>query len=171
MSSEDEIPEEDLDCLYSSREYTEDMDRYTAGGYHPIIVGNILGAPDSSSSCRIVHKLGWGSFATVWLAERTTEGRGLVAIKVSTASGYSHREGEILRKIPPGATNLPQIFDSFDLTGPNGLHSVIVTDAVVPLGSLSPYPTSERWRKHVVHGLVNALAQIHSASIVHGGKR
>lgn len=54
------------DFHFSSME-TEDMTRYVPGGYHPIVIGDIL-SPSSKESksgarqYRIVHKLGFGSW-------------------------------------------------------------------------------------------------------------
>jgi serine/threonine-protein kinase SRPK3 len=53
-------------------ETTEDMTRYVPGGYHPIVMGDIL-SPENSESWsrqyRIMHKLGFVSYTTVWLAQ------------------------------------------------------------------------------------------------------
>jgi len=44
----------------------EDINRYTTGGYHPIRLGDIL--ESDTKSYHVIHKLGRGSFSTVWLA-------------------------------------------------------------------------------------------------------
>lgn len=156
---------------YPDEQHAECLERYRPGGCHPIVVGDILSS-SQSSSYRIVQKLGWGSFSTVWLAEKATGTHGFYAVKVSTAQGYSQREKEVLRAIPAGATNLPRFVDAFDLTGPNGLHSVVVTaPVVVPFLSLQEYPSLPGWLKYVAHGLVKAVSQLHAAGIVHGGRR
>jgi hypothetical protein len=44
----------------------EDANRYRPGGLHPVAVGEVY-----ESSCaryKIIHKLGWGAYSTVWLA-------------------------------------------------------------------------------------------------------
>ena len=59
----------------------EDVARYSPGGYHPVKLGDCFSTlpttatPSSSNLCsstlpryRILHKLGHGTFATVWLA-------------------------------------------------------------------------------------------------------
>ncbi|KAJ5084913.1 hypothetical protein NUU61_009492 [Penicillium alfredii] len=38
----------------------ESLSRYQFGGYHPVMLGDIFKD--------VHHKLGWGSFSTVWLA-------------------------------------------------------------------------------------------------------
>lgn len=50
-------------------EVTSDIDaepihRYRPGGYHPIHLGDTF----KNKRYRIVHKLGWGGYSTVWAA-------------------------------------------------------------------------------------------------------
>ena len=52
------------DFHFSEIHQTEPMTLYLPGGYHPIVVGDILG-PSSEPQYRIVHKLGWGAYSTV----------------------------------------------------------------------------------------------------------
>jgi len=44
-------------------DYTEPPQRYTAGLFYPICIGDVL-----LHTYRIVHKLGHGESSTVWLA-------------------------------------------------------------------------------------------------------
>jgi len=50
-------PLESDDLHFCDMEETEPMTQYLPGGYHPIIVGDILG-PSSERQYRIMHKLG-----------------------------------------------------------------------------------------------------------------
>jgi serine/threonine protein kinase len=43
----------------------EPIHRYRPGGYHPIHLGDTL----KSGRYQVLHKLGWGGYATVWLAK------------------------------------------------------------------------------------------------------
>lgn len=45
--------------------YTEWIENYRPGGYHPVHIGDRLGPDDRYL---IQKKLGWGGEATVWLA-------------------------------------------------------------------------------------------------------
>ncbi|KAL1676814.1 kinase-like domain-containing protein [Schizophyllum commune] len=124
---------------------TEDVICYRPEGYHPVKIGDVLGG--SSTQYRIMHKLGFGGYATVWLAQKLDASRAFVALKVTTGWGQAQ------------ATMV---------SGPNGTHAVLVTDIVVPLPSLKYAPLSPRWRKVAACGLVKGLAQMHRADIVHG---
>jgi serine/threonine-protein kinase SRPK3 len=42
----------------------EPLERYHHGGYHPTHLGDIL----HQGRYKILHKLGWEGYATVWLA-------------------------------------------------------------------------------------------------------
>ena len=72
------------DFHFSEIHQTEPMTLYLPGGYHPIVVGDILG-PSSEPQYRIVHKLGWGAYSTVWLAQKRDSTQAFVSVKVSTA--------------------------------------------------------------------------------------
>ena len=42
----------------------ENIEQYTPGGYHPVHLGDCF----NDGRYQIINKLGFGSFATVWLA-------------------------------------------------------------------------------------------------------
>jgi serine/threonine-protein kinase SRPK3 len=67
----------------------ESLEKYKPGGYHPIMIGDIL-----HSRYRIVDKLGFGGYSTVWLARDACLER-YVAVKVGVADS-SLRETNIL---------------------------------------------------------------------------
>ena len=50
--------------LYELFERTEDAAMYITGGFHPIEIGDEL----HHGRYRIIHRLGHGGYATVWLA-------------------------------------------------------------------------------------------------------
>ena len=46
----------------------EDLEDYRPGGYHPVSIGDEF----NQGRYRVVRKLGWGHFSTVWLARDST---------------------------------------------------------------------------------------------------
>lgn len=56
------IPESENCSLYGSDEEQEDDTQYCRGGYHPVVIGDVF-----DNRYRVVRKLGWGHFSTVWL--------------------------------------------------------------------------------------------------------
>ena len=157
------------DFHFHSFEATEDITRYSNGGYHPVIIGDILRSP--SKSYRIVQKLGFGTYATVWLAQQVDRPRSFYSLKVTTSDGLSGNEAQVLSSLhdKPRVSNIIALRDSFELEGPNGRHWVLVTDVVVPLVNLLSPERSLDWRIKVVKGIVKGVASLHASNIVHGG--
>ncbi|PGH16621.1 hypothetical protein AJ80_05123 [Polytolypa hystricis UAMH7299] len=87
---------------------------------------NLVGELLHDHRYRIVHKLGFGGYSTVWLARDEVAGR-YVAIRILTANGDSN-ESNILRRLDfihdahPGRTVLRPTLDQFVVKGPNGKH-------------------------------------------------
>ncbi|KAG5932013.1 hypothetical protein E4U60_005545 [Claviceps pazoutovae] len=82
---------------YEFIEGVEEISHYRLGRYYPIHITDRLG-----ERYRIVHKLGHGSFSTVWLAiDETT--RKYVAIKVGTIDA-ERSEINILSQMAPDGT-------------------------------------------------------------------
>lgn len=52
------------DAFYCKMD-VEPLERYREGGYHPTHLGDRL----KDGRYEIIHKLGWGAYATVWLAK------------------------------------------------------------------------------------------------------
>ncbi|EGO57282.1 hypothetical protein NEUTE1DRAFT_109559 [Neurospora tetrasperma FGSC 2508] len=51
----------------------EDPNQYRRGGHHPILLGDHLGPSTNPSRFRVFHKLGYGSFGTIWLYQDINE--------------------------------------------------------------------------------------------------
>ena len=47
----------------------EPLERYHLGGYHPTHLGDLF----HEGRYKVLHKLGWGGYATVWLAGASSE--------------------------------------------------------------------------------------------------
>ncbi|KAI9761743.1 MAG: hypothetical protein M4579_000837 [Chaenotheca gracillima] len=66
---------------FGTWESVEDREEYRPGGFHPVLLGSRVGENDEY---RIIHKLGYGGFATVWLARDSVADR-YVALKIMKA--------------------------------------------------------------------------------------
>ncbi|KAH0593826.1 hypothetical protein MHUMG1_08578 [Metarhizium humberi] len=134
----------------------EDLTKYKQNGLHPITLGDVLPKPSTcvgdvnkAPRYRIMLKLGFGAFATVWLARDLVEKR-YVAVKVGLGSDIPrlNRETEILTQLYPHIANfgiaLPQLeqFKQDDITeyfaNPE-IIPVVPRDPTFPLDSVPPY--------------------------------
>ncbi|KAF3343746.1 Sodium/potassium-transporting ATPase subunit alpha-1 [Verticillium dahliae VDG2] len=159
---------------YKHIDDVERLDYYEKGGYHPLQTGDYL-----QKRYRIVHKLGFGSYSTIWLV-RDEQLSKYVAIKVGTASS-NHKEIDILSRLanhPAGDKSLgtsliPPVLDRFNVHGPNGTHPCFVTvpamcslaDAIAA-GDHEPFQTSVA--RSLAAQLAMAVAHMHSVGFVHG---
>merc|ERR1719313_2397359 len=148
-----------------AEDYTESddegADSYRKGGYHWVTVGEIY-----NNRYKVIAKLGWGHFSTVWLCQDLTSAR-LVAMKVQkSASHYTeaaYDEMELLAEVAKRAglpewcrtargpradlfpqqtfTGLVQLCDYFQHDGPNGRHVCMVFETLGPnvLGLIKRY--------------------------------
>ncbi|KAG6204766.1 hypothetical protein E4U50_005068 [Claviceps purpurea] len=157
----------------------EDLTRYKQFGLHPITLGDVLPKPltcvsdvNKEPTYRIMLKLGFGAFATVWLARDLVEKR-YVAVKVGHGSEkpLPDREGEVLsqiRKTGPGKLGYERVIellDVFIVEGPNGFHQCLVTEVVSPL---SDQDTAHHCSYDVSRQIVEGFAFLHGEGIVHG---
>lgn len=160
-------------------EYIEDVENlecYRPGGYHPISIDERL-----HDRYRIVHKLGHGSFSTVWLALDEASSN-YVAIKVCIADADG---GEIntLSRLTQTEKNgeaqacsmVPRILDWFTIDGPNGTHSCLVTlPARCSLKEAKEVSDTALFKLDVARSmaaqLTKAVSYIHSQGYAHGGK-
>ncbi|KAF2789049.1 kinase-like protein, partial [Melanomma pulvis-pyrius CBS 109.77] len=144
----------------------EDVDTYRPGGHHPVNLGDVLG-----HKFKIIHKLGNGGFALVWLAQDLDQ-HGYVALKILRADAPD-REIKVLEYLKNSAINvqITKLHDTFTIHGPNGVHQCLVLDFGGPsLKHLSLYckrpPLS--FLKAAARKLAEGLAALHSAGVCHG---
>lgn len=100
---------------YMPLEDIEKPDRYRPGGYHPISIGDCL-----SGRYDVVHKLGFGTYSTTWLA-RGRDMKKYVAIKIAIADA-DVPESKIFDTLAlsepsdeghPGEALIPRVLDTF----------------------------------------------------------
>ncbi|GCB20743.1 serine/threonine-protein kinase spk-1 [Aspergillus awamori] len=151
----------------------ETLEEYVPGGYHPIMVGDML-----HNRYYIVDKLGSGGYSTVWLAHDTVIKR-YVALKVNTADALP-REATALRFLstPRSSTSLPHqgpdlvpiLLDQFEVQGPNGTHACYTTAPAqcnlreISFSRLFPLEVA----RALCYGLTQAVVYTHSQGYVHG---
>ncbi|KAF1846305.1 kinase-like protein [Cucurbitaria berberidis CBS 394.84] len=176
-------PQFSTTSLRSTIEYrwidgVERLDLYDFCGYHPVMIDSVL-----HNRYRIVDKLGFGGYSTIWLARDETVKR-YVAVKIGI-SGLSlpRREPDILRTLsgsgpqaPRAASDanrcpvVPRIFDVFDVHGPNGTHTCYTFTPAQ--GSLKEASFSRLFPIQVARALAAKLATavsfVHSRGFVHG---
>lgn len=113
----------------------EDSEDYCKGGYHPVTVGEIF----KDGKYKVVRKLGWGHFSTVWLSKDTATGKHVALKVVRSAAHYTETaidEIKLLNKIVqarpdhPGRKHVVSLLDSFEHKGPNGVHVCMVFEVL-----------------------------------------
>ncbi|KAI1748518.1 kinase-like domain-containing protein [Xylaria castorea] len=156
--------------------HVEDLSGYQPGGYHPIQINDRL-----HNRYRIVHKLGYGTYSTAWLAldEQMLK---YVAVKVGTADP-DIREADILSQLRKGVaascrveekvSMIPLTLDRFNIEGPNGTHPCFVTlPARCNLRDAKEASDSRLFQLDVARSLAAqltlAISLVHSQGYAHG---
>lgn len=158
----------------------ERLEMYEPGGYHPVMIDDLL-----HNRYRIVDKLGYGGYSTIWLAQDETAKR-YVAVKIGVSSPPSlRREIEVLRTLHGSRSKpyahadsgldacaaLPNVLDAFDILGPNGTHTCYTLSPAQ--GSVKEAAFCRLFPIQVARalaaGLASAVASVHSRGFVHGG--
>ncbi|GKT64161.1 hypothetical protein ColTof4_06537 [Colletotrichum tofieldiae] len=154
----------------------EHLGDYRLGGYHPIKIDDRL-----NERYRVVHKLGHGTFSTVWLAvdEKLSK---YVAVKVGTADAGC-AELDVLSQFTQSAAShiksenkpslVPVVLDRFNLSVPNGTHTCLVTlPARCSLRDAKEAAGSSLIQLDVARSLaaqlVMAVSLVHSKGYAHG---
>ncbi|KUL83884.1 hypothetical protein ZTR_06863 [Talaromyces verruculosus] len=127
----------------------------------------------------VAHKLGFGRSATTWLAVDTKRRR-LVALKISTAESVDRmHELEILLRLTKAESDLigksivQNLLDSFTVSGPNGTHRCLITDAArLNVNEVKEYSYHRLLHLPVARAIatqpVLGVQFIHSQGIVYG---
>lgn len=143
-----------------------------------------LGDIFKSGRYTVIHKLGHGGFATVWLARDCVRSR-YVALKILAARlSKDCPEVEILRRLRnsdehQGKAYVMSLLDHFYIEGSNGKHLCVVSEVAGPsIKQFNECPGfksgSRRLRGRVARKVAlqatEGLAFIHGAGVVHGGR-
>ncbi|KAL7919624.1 kinase-like domain-containing protein [Trichoderma austrokoningii] len=155
----------------------EELSDYCPGGYHPVHLDDTF----NDGRYRILNKLGFGSFSTVWLA-RDEENKTNVSIKIVVAdrSHKHNRELEILQAIKqngdpahPGHGHVSHLLNSFYHEGPNGRHLCIVLEFLGPkissIAEMQPnYRLEGRLARRISLQLLLAVDYLRTCGVAHG---
>ncbi|UPL04352.1 hypothetical protein LCI18_015286 [Fusarium solani-melongenae] len=160
--------------LYEHIDDVERLDYYKPGGYHPVEIGDHL-----HQRYRVVHKLGYGTFSTTWLAQDETLSK-YVAVKVDTADSdqkevdiLTHLSNPTLQDGNRGKELILPMLDRFSVHGPNGTHPCFVTaPARCSLADAKEASGSRLFQLPVARSLAAqlaiAVAYTHKRGLVHG---
>lgn len=154
----------------------EDVEKYAPGGFHPVDIGEII----SSAKCdyEVVHKLGHGGCATVWLVRSGAQSTSYHALKILCADDADYPNHELavlehLKKVArAGHPNVVDLHDSFKLSGPNGEHQCLVFPVLGPKVEMMNNQTmiSGPVRHDICRQVASAAAFLHDHGVCHGGK-
>ncbi|KPM39875.1 hypothetical protein AK830_g6695 [Neonectria ditissima] len=153
----------------------ENLENYTPGGYHPTLLGDAF----HNGRYEVVHKLGYGSWSSVWLA-RDRHLQRYVSLKILVANASSKStEGTILQMLcsgdlaHPGRRFIPRLLDRFSFDGPNGRHLCLVQEpascdiAASKEDSINFMFPVEAARS-IAAQLIMGVSYLHSRGVCHG---
>ncbi|GMS90119.1 hypothetical protein PENTCL1PPCAC_12294, partial [Pristionchus entomophagus] len=126
-SGESDEEEEVLGSDYGEQEDPED---YKKGGFHPVRIGDVF-----NGKYRVIRKLGFGQYSTVWLCRETNKKRRIALKIVKSAADYTQSANEEIKILQciraadsadPHRNKVVQLLDSFSISGVNGNHVCMV---------------------------------------------
>ncbi|TVY18369.1 Serine/threonine-protein kinase SRPK, partial [Lachnellula arida] len=152
---------------------------YEPGRHHPVHLGDLL-----NKRYEVIHKLGSGGYANVWLCcDDTSDVPQFAAVKIIMAeeSTYDCPELRVNKLKALGLDEgplaehfcLPQ--DKFDISGPNGQHYAFVYPVLGPrvsrLLNVVRFRDPERILRELSLQTAKAMAALHLGGICHGDFR
>ena len=162
--------------LFTQYPGVESIAYYRKEGFDPIHIDDVL-----QNRYRIVNKLGYGAYGTIWLVDDLASGR-CAAVKV-LAADVSKEVFEVAilrgleqRQLNHGGLNgqefLMEFWDDFEVEGPNGTHQCIVTEVLGPSigANVDEIYDEERYPIEIATELVAqvicGVAYLHSCGVV-----
>jgi len=155
----------------------ENIYGYVPGGYHPVALGDALG---DGGRFRVVHKLGFGGYATVWLCHDTISKKWravkIIAADASNPECPDLKALELFAGLDPGvlvANHIQLALETFWLDGPNGRHLCFVLPLLGPKLThvYKYYGHIPELIKDICFRLIEAMRFIHSRGLCHGDFR
>ncbi|KAK7404162.1 hypothetical protein QQX98_010066 [Neonectria punicea] len=156
-------------------EGVEPLEEYQDGGYHPVHLGDCFGPSDRY---RVIHKLGYGGFGTVWLCQDTSNAT-YVSLKILASDIKSDELMDLtlagLDQSIPGAEYIAMPLDHFTVEGPNGSHKCLVLPVLGPSVSPDLCVASNKDAGAVLRGMAyqatEAMNFLHKNQVCHGDFR
>lgn len=155
----------------------ETLRYYRPGGYHPILINDSLG---EAGRFKVLRKLGYGTFGTVWMCWDRNGGR-LRAVKVMQADESEEnyeQEVWLLERLSKGddqvsveeayKNHLGVPLEHFWQDGPNGRHLCIVMPVLGPNVMKAKALGDVDFLKNVCSQVTSGLAFLHSKGMAHG---
>jgi serine/threonine-protein kinase SRPK3 len=153
----------------------EDREEYRPGGFHPVHIGDRFG---TAGRFRVIHKLGRGGLATVWLC-RDQDTQKYVALKIIIADESREKSSE-LRLVnqegldfgEAGGECIAVPREHFWHDGPNGRHLCLVLPVLGPRVSAlwGKFEDPARVSRDITLQITRGLHFLHKNGICHGGE-
>lgn len=150
----------------------EDDQGYRVGGFLPVHLGDVLG--NSEGRYRVIHKLGNGVSATVWLAEELNnldEAVGLWALKIFSAGLHVTEMSALVflaRMVAPHP-NVLTFRGYFTVEGVNGSHICFVFPFLGPtVKQMQQANLDAAVKRGAAKQMADGLAHLHQAGFCHG---
>ncbi|KAL0947757.1 hypothetical protein HGRIS_013835 [Hohenbuehelia grisea] len=158
--------------FYEQYSSVECLNHYQPDGFHPVHLGDTF----NDGRYKVVHKLGNGTYATVWLVldSLTSE---YASLKILMADfSFESQEACVLSRLQegPGRRHVIQLIDHFEHHGPNGTHECLVTEISGPNLSVylcGLYPDEifpPEVAKRFIAQVSLGVEYLHSRGVVHG---
>lgn len=151
---------------------------YEPGGHHPVQLGDIF----DDGRHRVIHKLGSGGYANVWLChDLPAPTPKYVALKILMAEASTEDCQELVwAEQLKGTMETDETrpicapFRYFRTDGPNGSHLCCVCPVLGPQvssGLLNSSEDPDRTLRGICHETATAMESLHALGICHGGQK
>ncbi|KZT32280.1 kinase-like protein [Sistotremastrum suecicum HHB10207 ss-3] len=159
----------------SKRRDFERLGDYRPGGYHPIHLGDVISHKQDliTRQYRVLYKLDHDDISTEWLGQRLDNDL-YVVLNIGIARLRRGREDDLavtLGALPSapaqGSEHILRYLDHFELSGPNGIHTVFVSNLRWPID----HPGVRlQWDTRVLaYQCCLALQYLHAHGFIHAG--